>query len=28
MNIDFVVEAMDDSGDIRVEDSRFLGPSP
>jgi len=28
MNIDFVVEAMDDSGDQRVEDSRFLGPSP
>ena len=28
MNIDFVAEAMDDSGDMRVEDSRFLGPSP
>jgi len=28
MNIDFIAEAMDDSGDLRVEDSRFLGPSP
>jgi len=28
MNIDFIAEAMDDSGDMRVEDSRFLGPSP
>ena len=26
--IDFIVEAMDDSGDRRVEDSRFLGPTP
>jgi cytochrome c oxidase accessory protein FixG len=26
--IDFIVEAMDDSGDLRVEDSRFLGPTP
>jgi len=28
MKIDFIVEAMDDSGDRRVEDSRFLGPTP
>ena len=28
MKIDFIAEAMDDSGDMRVEDSRFLGPSP
>ncbi len=28
MNIDFVTEAMDDSGDRRVEDSRFLSPTP
>ena len=28
MNIDFIVDAMDDSGDMRVEDSRFLGPTP
>jgi len=28
MKIDFIAEAMDDSGDRRVEDSRFLGPSP
>ena len=28
MNIDFIAKAMDDSGDMRVEDSRFLGPSP
>lgn len=26
--IDFIAEAMDDSRDIRVEDSRFLGPTP
>ena len=26
--IDFIVEAMDDSGIRRVEDSRFLGPTP
>jgi cytochrome c oxidase accessory protein FixG len=26
--IDFIAEAMDDSGDRRVEDSRFLGPTP
>jgi cytochrome c oxidase accessory protein FixG len=26
--IDFVVEATDDSGDKRIEDSRFLGPTP
>ncbi len=28
MRIDFVVEALDDAGDRRVEDSRFLGPTP
>jgi len=28
MKIDFVAEAMDDSGDMRVEDSRFLSPTP
>jgi polyferredoxin len=28
MKIDFIAEALDDSGDLRVEDSRFLGPSP
>jgi len=28
MKIDFVAEALDDTGDQRVEDSRFLGPSP
>jgi cytochrome c oxidase accessory protein FixG len=28
MKIDFIAEAMDDSGDKRVEDSRFLGPTP
>jgi cytochrome c oxidase accessory protein FixG len=28
MVIDFVAEAMDDSGDRRVEDSRFLSPTP
>jgi hypothetical protein len=28
MKIDFVAEAMDDSGDRRVEDSRFLSPTP
>ena len=28
MKIDFIAKAMDDSGDMRVEDSRFLGPSP
>jgi len=28
MNIDFIAEAMDDAGDMRVEDSRFVGPSP
>ena len=28
MKIDFKAEAMDDSGDVRVEDSRFLGPTP
>jgi len=28
MNIDFIAEAMDDSGDLRAEDSRFLAPSP
>jgi cytochrome c oxidase accessory protein FixG len=28
MKIDFVVEATDDSGDKRIEDSRFLGPTP
>jgi hypothetical protein len=26
--IDFIAEALDDSGDKRVEDSRFLGPTP
>ena len=28
MNVDFIAEAMDDSGDMRAEDSRFVGPSP
>ncbi len=28
MKIDFIAEALDDSGDRRVEDSRFLGPTP
>jgi len=28
MKIDFIVEALDDTGDRRVEDSRFLGPTP
>jgi cytochrome c oxidase accessory protein FixG len=28
MNIDFIAEALDDAGDRRVEDSRFLGPTP
>jgi cytochrome c oxidase accessory protein FixG len=28
MKIDFIAVAMDDSGDMRVEDSRFLGPTP
>jgi len=28
MKIDFIAEALDDSGDMRVEDSRFLAPSP
>ncbi len=28
MTIDFTAEAMDDTGDIRIEDSRFLGPMP
>ena len=28
MKIDFIAEAMDDSGDMRVEDSRFIGPTP
>ena len=28
MKIDFIAKPMDDSGDMRVEDSRFLGPSP
>jgi len=26
--IDFIAEALDDSGDMRIEDSRFLGPTP
>ena len=26
--IDFVAEALDDTGDQRIEDSRFLGPTP
>jgi cytochrome c oxidase accessory protein FixG len=26
--IDFIAEALDDTGDQRIEDSRFLGPSP
>jgi cytochrome c oxidase accessory protein FixG len=26
--IDFIAEALDDSGDKRVEDSRFIGPTP
>jgi cytochrome c oxidase accessory protein FixG len=28
MKIDFMVEALDDDGDMRIEDSRFLGPTP
>jgi len=28
MKIDFIAAALDDSGDRRVEDSRFLGPTP
>ncbi len=28
LEIDFIAIAMDDSGDKRVEDSRFLGPTP
>jgi cytochrome c oxidase accessory protein FixG len=28
MKIDFIAEALDDTGDKRVEDSRFLGPTP
>jgi len=28
MKINFIAEALDDSGDRRVEDSRFLGPTP
>jgi len=26
--IDFIAESLDDSGDRRIEDSRFLGPTP
>ena len=28
MKIDFIAETLDDSGDSRTEDSRFLGPTP